>query len=130
MDYNSVTIVGRLTSDPEEQHKQDGERYARFSVAVGDRGGKTDFFRVTAFGRLAETLLAHKHKGDEVLISGRLSQRTYTRDDGSKGESISIVARDVRFGRNAGGGRGQDGAAGEDSGGQPDVGGLAGEVPF
>ena len=91
---NSTNLVGRLTQDPEARTSKNGEtKYATFGLAVNDRYGEKDratFINVTAFGKLADVLIQHKHKGDQIGVTGRL-----TTSDGFK--DLRVVADRVEF---------------------------------
>lgn len=95
---NHVVLMGRLTADPETTVKQTAKgdlTITRFNLAV-DRRTKTeeksaDFFKCTAFGRTAEVIDKYLRKGSKALISGRLQQDEYTKKDGTKVSTVSVV---------------------------------------
>lgn len=110
--YQSITIVGRLGRDPEMRYLPSGDPVTTFSVATdrvwtdrsGQRQRETAWFRVTVFGKSAETANQHLSKGKMVLVEGRLAvdpktggPRIYTRQDGTVAASFEIVANTVRF---------------------------------
>jgi single-strand DNA-binding protein len=104
-DINRVTIVGRLTRDPELQYLQSGTAVLRLGVAVNgrqkDAGGnwvdKPNFFDVKVFGAQAETLNNHLAKGRRVGVDGRLDWSSWEAPDGSKRSKVEIVAQSVQF---------------------------------
>jgi single-strand DNA-binding protein len=123
--YQKIVIVGRLGRDPEMRFTPTGQAVTSFSVATdrqyNDQSGKpvkeTVWFRVTAWGKLAETCNNFLQKGKLVLIEGRLTvdaktggPRVWTGQDGTPRASYEIVAGTVKFlsARSEGGG-----AAGE-----------------
>lgn len=85
-DYNRVILMGRLTKDPDVRATPSGQKVARFSLAngrewkdkvTGEKKQETQFHPVQAWGRVAETLGTYTHKGDRLLIEGRLSSRDF-----------------------------------------------------
>jgi single-strand DNA-binding protein len=121
-DLNRVTLVGRLTRDPELRHTQGGDAVCSMRLAVSSRargddgqwGDKSNYFDVVVFGRQAETASNYLSKGRRVGIDGRLSWREWTSQDGGKRQSVEIVANDVFFldSRSDGGGGGGGGGEG------------------
>ena len=111
---HTITIVGRLGGDPEMRFTEDGKPVATFSVADnrrytvdGETREETVWFRVTAWGRLAETCNQYLSKGRQVAIEGRMKPvRVWTGDDGVARASLEVTARSVEFlgGGNAGSG--------------------------
>jgi single-strand DNA-binding protein len=80
MNLNRVTVAGRLTRDPEVRYTTSGTAVAEISLAVSrfykDQAGQTkeetDFIDLTAFGRSAEVMQKHLHKGNPLFVEGRL----------------------------------------------------------
>ena len=101
---NKVHIQGRLTADPELRHTQSNKPVASFSLACeqdfkqADGTRKTDFFNCTAWNGTAEFVSRYFHKGDMMIVSGRLQQRQWTDKEGSKRSTVEIVADNVYFG--------------------------------
>jgi single-strand DNA-binding protein len=104
-DLNRVTIVGRLTRDPELRHLPSGTPVLEMGVAVNGRqqddGGnwvdKPNFFDVKVFGNQAEMLSQHLVKGRRIGIDGRLDWRSWEAQDGTKRSKVDIVAQNVQF---------------------------------
>ncbi len=104
-DLNRVTLIGRLTRDPELRHTRAGDAIASLRVAVNgrarDEGGqwvdKPNFFDVSVFGRQAETVANYMAKGRRIGIDGRLQWREWEAQDGTKRQSVDVVANDVFF---------------------------------
>jgi single-strand DNA-binding protein len=110
--YHTITVVGNLGRDPEMRYSPDGKPVTNLSVATnrkwtnadGTPGEETLWFRVSAWGKLAEVCNEYLSKGRQVLVEGRLrpdpetgGPRIWTRQDGTSGASYEIVARTVRF---------------------------------
>lgn len=104
-DINRVTIVGRLTRDPELRHLPSGTPVLEMGVAVNgrqkdDTGNWTDkpnFFDVKVYGNQAEFLAQHLAKGRRIGVDGRLDWRSWEAQDGTKRSRVDIVAQDVQF---------------------------------
>jgi single-strand DNA-binding protein len=104
-DINRVTLVGRLTRDPELRHLPSGTPVLQLGVANNGRqkdesGNWTDkpnFFDVKVFGNQAEMLAQHLAKGRRVGIDGRLDWSSWEAQDGTKRSKVEIVAFQVQF---------------------------------
>lgn len=102
---NHITIMGRLTRDPEYRTTGSGTSVANFSVAVDrdfsskDGGEKeTDFIDCVAWRKTAEFLTKYFFKGSLIVVSGRLQVRSWTDNDGNKRRTAEIVADNIYFG--------------------------------
>jgi single-strand DNA-binding protein len=109
MSLAKVTIIGNLGRDPETRYTPSGALNVQFSVAASrkwkDGSGQdqenTTWFRVTAWGRLAETLVALSEraafgKGKQVYIEGRIELREYEKD-GQIRTSLDVNASEVQL---------------------------------
>ena len=104
-DINRVTIVGRLTRDPELAHLPSGTAVLKLGVAVNgrqkDEGGnwidKPNFFDVKVFGNQADALNNHLAKGRRVGVDGRLDWSSWEAQDGTKRSKVEVVAQSVQF---------------------------------
>ena len=117
---NHITIMGRLTRDPEMRTTQSGVAVASFTLAVDrDFGGRdggekqTDFIDCTAWRHTAEFVSKYFSKGRMAVVSGRLQIDNYTDNDGNKRKSAKVVADNIYFGDSK-----KDGATGGQSNGQ------------
>ena len=99
---NNVNLIGRLTRDPEAIEASNGTSIANFAIAVSRRDREADpvYVEVKAFGAQAGAIVAHKRKGDEVAIEGRLELDQWESDDGSKRSRLYVIANRVEFLRN------------------------------
>jgi single-strand DNA-binding protein len=126
--FNRVVLAGNLTRDPELRFTNDGIPVCSFGLAVNrvrSRSEEVDFFDISAWRELGETIANYKKKGDPILLEGRLQFRTWEAQDGSKRNKVDIVADNIQFL----GGRGdsEDGAgSGGGGGGQARRGGGGG----
>ena len=104
-DINRVTLVGRLTRDPELRHLPSGTPVLEMGVAVNgrmqdDAGNwvdKPNFFDVKVYGNQAEMLSQHLAKGRRIGIDGRLDWRSWEAQDGTKRSKVDVVAQTVQF---------------------------------
>ena len=100
---NKVTLIGKVTRDPERTETASGVSVCHFSIAVnrsytnGDGERQTDFFNITAWRGLAESVARYVHKGDKVAVSGSIETDNYEDAKGNKRTSFDIVASDVEF---------------------------------
>jgi single-strand DNA-binding protein len=102
---NKVIIVGRLGTDPELKSVGNGQNVARLSVATseawtgkdGNKQEKTEWHRITVWGKLAEICAKHLSKGRQVYVEGRLQTRSWEDPQGQKRYSTEIVANTVQF---------------------------------
>jgi single-strand DNA-binding protein len=100
---SNVNLVGNLTRDPDVRTTARGTVVANMGLAVSrrsrDAGGEsqesTSFFSVVAWGTLAVNCAASLHRGDLVVVQGRLEQRSWTTDNGDKRSTVEVVADDI-----------------------------------
>ena len=133
---NSVTLVGNLTKDPELRYTTGGRGVASFGLAVnrrymvnGEWQEQVSFFNIVAWVDLGGSAAARLNKGNRVIVTGRLEQRSYETRDGEKRNVTEVIAdelgpslrwaqveierisRDSAGGGNSGGGGGSSGGA-------------------
>ena len=103
-DHNNVSVVARLTSDPELRQLQSGTSVCSMRVAFntsqknadGSWEDKGNFVNVTVWGGHGETCSKYLHKGSRVAINGRLGSRSWEQDGNTRSE-VSITANRVQF---------------------------------
>lgn len=97
---NTITIMGRLTRDPELRYTQSNTPVASFTLAVDrDFGEKqTDFIDCVAWRSSAEFVSRYFGKGSMAAVAGRLQIREWTDNNGNKRRSAEVVAEHVYFG--------------------------------
>ncbi len=116
--FQKIILVGNLGRDPEMRYTPGGQAVCNLSVATnrtwsrdGEQQKETTWFRVTVWGRQAETVNQYLRKGRSVLVEGRLNPdengnpRIWTSNDGQPRASFEVTAQTVRFL----GGRGDEG---------------------
>lgn len=97
---NHITIMGRLTRDPELRYTKSEKPVASFTVAV-DRDGRdagTDFIDCVAWDRTATFVDNYFTKGSMAIVDGRLQLRTWEDKNGNKRTNAEVVAFSVYFG--------------------------------
>ena len=101
--FNKITLVGRLTKDPEMRYTPNGTPVASFTLAVdrsfvNKQGEKeSDFIPVVVWNKLAENCVNYSGKGRLVLVEGRLQIRPYTDKEGTKRKIAEAIASNVKF---------------------------------
>jgi len=142
-DINRVTLVGRLTRDPELRGLPSGTSVLNIGLAVNgrqkDQAGnwteKPNFFDVKVFGAQADMLANHLAKGRRIGVDGRLEWSSWDAQDGTKRSKVEVVAQSVQFldsrgdGESAGGGN-QFVPAGASAGSDADFQGSDDDIPF
>lgn len=103
-DMNRVTLVGRLTRPPELRQTAGGTSVCSIRLAVTSRSKRGDtwedqsnYFDVVVFGKQAETAEQYLSKGRRIGVDGRLSWREWEAKDGTRRQSVEVVAQDVFF---------------------------------
>jgi single-strand DNA-binding protein len=106
VNINRVVLTGNLTADPELRTLPSGTSVCKLRVACNTRRkdsasgewvDKPNYFDVTVWGGLGETVAKHTAKGRGVAIDGRLEWRAWETDNGAKRQAIEIVADTVQF---------------------------------
>jgi len=113
MSFNKVILVGNLGRDPELRYTPQGTPVCSFSMATNERRkdksgelqDQTTWFRVTLWGRQAETASQYLTKGRPVYIEGRLRVEEWTDRDGKARHTLEVHGTDMQF---IGGGRGEE----------------------
>ena len=97
--FNSVTLVGNLTRDPEQRGLQSGTAVANTTIAVNSRYQEKDsvlYIDLIAYGKLAEIFSKYTTKGSSVLINGRLTYRQWDQD-GQKRSKHEIIVNSIQL---------------------------------
>ena len=100
---NKAILIGRVTKDIELKTTESRKSIALFTLAVNrdykNAEGKydTDFINCVAFGMQAETISKFVHKGDRFGVDGKLSTRTYEKQDGTKVYITEIIVSGFEF---------------------------------
>jgi single-strand DNA-binding protein len=145
--YQTIILAGNLGRDPEMRYTPSGQAVTSFSVATnrqytnnnGETIKETIWFRVSVWGKMAETCNQYLKKGSKVLVEGRLTAdaatggpRIWNGQDGSPRATFEVSAQTVRFlssrGENEGGGMAASAPGGDE--GMAPTGGDEGDIPF
>ncbi len=102
---NKMLLIGNVGADPEMRYTPNGNPVTTFRVATsrryttaeGEQREETEWFRVSAWNRLAETCNQYVTKGMKVYVEGRLKSDEWVGQDGEKRFGMEITANDVRF---------------------------------
>lgn len=101
---NKVTLLGRLTADPETRYTQTTNiQVTTFTLAVNRRFAKpedekkADFIYITAWNKTAEFCSKYFRKGQQVAIVGRLEQHEWENTEGKKQSKTQVIAEEVYF---------------------------------
>lgn len=100
MGYQKIIIMGNLGRDPEYRSTATGKGVTNFSVAVTEKSGaneSTEWFRCTAWDKTAEIARDYLHKGDGVLVEGRLKTSEYTDKNGEVKKSTDLMVDRISF---------------------------------
>lgn len=100
----TITVNGNLTGDPEMRFTPQGRAVAQFTVASNERfkdgngewkDGPTSFVKCNAWADLAEHITESFNKGDRVVVTGTLRQRSYENKEGEKRTIWEVAVSDV-----------------------------------
>lgn len=102
--FNKVILLGNLTRDPENRTLPSGSQVSNFGIGVnrkfkslqGDLKDETCFVDIEMFGKLAEISSNYLHKGDLVLVEGRLRQDTWEKD-GQRRSKLKVVGSGLQL---------------------------------
>lgn len=105
MSFNKIIVVGNLGRDPEMRFTPQGTAVCSFTMAsnerrkdkAGEQQDVTTWFRVTVWGKQAETVSKYLTKGRQVYVEGRLHVEEWTDRDGKPRHTLEVNASDVRF---------------------------------
>jgi single-strand DNA-binding protein len=105
MSFNKIIVVGNLGRDPEMRYTPQGTPVCTFSIAsnerrkssAGEQQDITTWFRVTVWGKQAETVSRYLSKGRSVYVEGRLHLEEWTDKEGKPRYTLEINASDVHF---------------------------------
>jgi single-strand DNA-binding protein len=115
---NKVMLIGNLGKDPELRYTPDGLAILKFSIATseyfndksGNKTEKTTWHNIVLFGKIAQTLANYLNKGKQVFVEGRINNRSYDKQDGTKGYISEVIANNIILLGAKGGGGGAESA--------------------
>ena len=100
---NKVMIIGNLGKEPELRYTPSGRPVTTFSVAVsrtwkgtnGEHRSETEWFKIVAWGKLADLCKEYLNKGQQVYIEGRLQTRRWEDKEGQQRTTVEVVANEM-----------------------------------
>jgi single-strand DNA-binding protein len=100
---NSVQLIGHVGQEPEIKTLEAGRKLANITIATndvyykenGDKVEKTEWHRVTAWGKTAEIIEKYVTKGKEVAVEGKLTHRSYDDKEGNKRYITEVVINEI-----------------------------------
>jgi len=103
---NKVILIGNVGNDPDVKYTASGSAVANFSLATsekykdksGQRQEKTEWHRLVIWGKPAEIIGEHLHKGDKLGVEGKLQTRDWEDKDGNKRYTTEVVVTTFEFG--------------------------------
>lgn len=107
MNINKATLCGRITKDLEVKSLSNGNKVLSFGLATnrnwkdqqGTKHEDATFHNIIAFGKQAEVITQYCAKGDELYIEGRIQNRTYDKQDGTKAYVSEVILENFQFGQ-------------------------------
>ncbi len=103
-DLNAVSLVGRITNDPEEKVNTNGNSWLTFNLANnhyykhnGESVDEASFFRVKVWSRLAKPIQKYLVKGKQIGINGRLCQYRFKTKDEKNINIVEVVASQIQL---------------------------------
>jgi single-strand DNA-binding protein len=106
MGLNRAQLIGNFGADPELKYTDDGRAVSNFSLATnevyfdkktGEKQELTEWHRIVAFGKLAETIAEYFKKGSPIYLEGKIQTREYSGEKGERRWSTSIVMNFFKF---------------------------------
>lgn len=100
---NKVTLIGRLTKDIEVEMTSNNKMYVKNSIAVkndfknADGNYDSEFINIVVWGNTADYLGKYAEKGMRVAVDGRLTTRSYDKQDGTKGYVTEVVCNSIEL---------------------------------
>lgn len=100
---NKIILIGRMTKDIEIRYTQNQREVGNFDLAVNrnykSANGEydTDFFKCIAWGNLAKTIHTYTSKGSQIVIEGRVENRTYQANDGTNRYVTEVVVEGMQL---------------------------------
>ena len=104
---NNVTLFGRISTNPEVRQTANGNTICSFSLVTNEKWTDTNgikqekatFHRMVAWGKSGDIIGQYAVKGQEMLIQGRIDNRSWDKPDGSKGYATEIIVEKFEFGQ-------------------------------
>lgn len=95
--FSKAVVMGNLVRDPETKQTNSGHSVTSFTLAVNGRNDDVAYIDCTAWNKGGETIAQYLHKGDPLLVSGRLNQSRWQDKDGNNRSRIDVVVDEFAF---------------------------------
>ena len=95
--FSKAVVMGNLVRDPETKQTNSGHSVTSFTLAVNGRNDDVAYIDCTAWNKGGETIAQYLHKGDALLVSGRLNQSRWQDKDGNNRSRIDVVVDEFAF---------------------------------
>lgn len=95
--FSKAVVMGNLVRDPETKQTNSGHSVTSFTLAVNGRNDDVAYIDCTAWNKGGETIAQYLHKGDALLVSGRLNQSRWQDKDGNSRSKIDVVVDEFAF---------------------------------
>lgn len=102
--FNDVTLIGIVAKDPQVYYTRNGTAICDLTLAIkeqrlhaGERVEEVSFFDVTAFKVNAENAMKYLHKGDSVMVNGKLKQDRWEDSEGIRQDAVRILVQEIQF---------------------------------
>lgn len=98
---NMVSLIGRLTKDPEVRYTKESLAICNFTLAVErkkkEQDEKADFINILAFGKFAENMEKYLKKGSKIGVNGRIQTSNYMNKEGNRVYKTEVVLEQMHF---------------------------------
>ena len=95
--FSKAVVMGNLVRDPETKQTNSGHSVTSFTLAVNGRNDDVAYIDCTAWNKGGETIAQYLHKGDPLLVSGRLNQSRWQDKNGNNRSKIDVVVDEFAF---------------------------------
>ncbi len=95
--FSKAVVMGNLVRNPETKQTNSGHSVTSFTLAVNGRNDDVAYIDCTAWNKGGETIAQYLHKGDALLVSGRLNQSRWQDKDGNNRSKIDVVVDEFAF---------------------------------
>ena len=95
--FSKAVVMGNLVRDPETKQTNSGHSVTSFTLAVNGRNDDVAYIDCTAWNKGGETIAQYLHKGNGLLVSGRLNQSRWQDKDGNNRSKLDVVVDEFAF---------------------------------
>lgn len=95
--FSKAVVMGNLVRDPETKQTNSRHSVTSFTLAVNGRNDDVAYINCTAWNKGGETIAQYLHKGDPLLVSGRLNQSRWQDKDGNNRSKLDVVVDEFAF---------------------------------